>query len=109
MAERVNTLPFFTNHKRSNTMDWLKSQWASWKVKVSVVGGVLVIATAYGSCEVDPGDVSTNTTTETTETTGTTGETVEVSATTTTETATTGTETTGTEGGTTTETTTTTE
>ena len=26
MAERVNTLPQFTNHKRSNTMDWLKSQ-----------------------------------------------------------------------------------
>ena len=76
-------------------MDWLKSQWASWKVKVSVVGGVLVIATAYGSCEVDPGAVSTNTSTEgttegTTETTGTTGDTVEVSATTTTETTTTG-------------------
>ena len=63
-------------------MDWLKSQWASWKVKVSVVGGVLVIATAYGTCQVDPGEVSTNTTTETT-TTETTTETVEVSATTT--------------------------
>ena len=41
-------------------MDWLKSQWASSKVKVSVVGGVLVVATAYGTCEVDPGAVSTN-------------------------------------------------
>ena len=68
-------------------MDWLKSQWASWKVKVSVVGGVLVVATAYGTCQVDPGAVSTNTTEVTTETTT---ETVEVSATTetTTETAT---------------------
>lgn len=80
-------------------MDWLKSQWASWKVKVSVVGGVLVVATAYGTCQVDPGEVSTNTTTETTAT-ETTTETVEVSATTT------GTETTGTDGGTATDTTT---
>tara|TARA_B100000900_G_scaffold414885_1_gene442919 strand:+ start:171 stop:488 length:318 start_codon:yes stop_codon:yes gene_type:complete len=59
-------------------MDWLKSQWASWKVKVSVVGGALVIATAYGTCEVDPGEVSDNTTGTTEEVT----ETVEVSATT---------------------------
>ena len=82
-------------------MDWLKSQWASWKVKVSVVGGVLVVATAYGTCSVDPAAVSTNTgtpadvtatetvevsaTTEVTDTTGTTGET---SNTTTTETTT---------------------
>ena len=72
MAERVNTLPHFTNQKRSITMDWLKSQWASWKVKVSVVGGVLVVATAYGTCQVDPGEVSTNTTTETTTTETTT-------------------------------------
>ena len=60
-------------------MDWLKSQWASWKVKVSVVGGVLVVATAYGTCEVDPGEVSSNTT-EATEEVVT--ETIEVSATT---------------------------
>jgi len=61
-------------------MDWLKSQWTSWKVKVSVVGGMLVVATAYGTCRVDPGAVSTNTTTEATE--AATTETVEVSATT---------------------------
>ena len=58
-------------------MDWLKSLWASSKVKVSLVGGVLVIATAYGTCEVDPGEVSTNAT-ETTENTPT--ETIKVSA-----------------------------
>ena len=60
-------------------MDWLKTLWASWKVRVSLVGGVLVIATAYGTCEVDPGEVSSNTT-ETTEAAAT--ETVKVSATT---------------------------
>ena len=58
-------------------MDWLKSLWASWKVRVSLVGGVLVVATAYGTCEVDPGEVSTNVT-ETTEATPT--ETIKVSA-----------------------------
>jgi hypothetical protein len=46
-------------------MEWLKSQWAKWKVHVSVVGGVLVVATAYGTCNVDPGEVSNNTTTTT--------------------------------------------
>jgi hypothetical protein len=46
-------------------MEWLKSQWAKWKVHVSVVGGVLVIATAYGTCNVDPGEVSNNTPTTT--------------------------------------------
>ena len=58
-------------------MDWLKSQWASWKVKVSVVGGVLVVATAYGTCQVDPGAVSTSTTTETVEVSATTETTTE--------------------------------
>jgi hypothetical protein len=42
-------------------MEWLKSQWAKWKVHVSVVGGALVVATAYGTCNVDPGEVSSNT------------------------------------------------
>lgn len=61
-------------------MEWLKSLWTRWKVQVSVVGGVLVVATAYGTCSVDPAAVSGNTTTtETTET----NTTVEVSATTT--------------------------
>jgi hypothetical protein len=35
-------------------MEWLKSVWARWKVQVSVVGGVLVIGTAYGTCSVEP-------------------------------------------------------
>ena len=42
-------------------MELLKSLWAKWKVQLSVVGGVLVVATAYGTCSVDPGAVSTNT------------------------------------------------
>ena len=57
-------------------MELLKSLWAKWRVHVSVVGGVLVVATAYGTCSVDPEAVSTSAT-------GTT-DTVEVSATTTT-------------------------
>tara|TARA_R110002124_G_scaffold42123_1_gene129832 strand:- start:52 stop:288 length:237 start_codon:yes stop_codon:yes gene_type:complete len=46
-------------------MEMLKSLWAKWRVHVSVIGGVLVIATAYGTCSVDPATVSTNTTTTT--------------------------------------------
>ena len=70
-------------------MEWLKSQWAKWKVHVSVVGGVLVVATAYGTCNVDPGEVSNNTTptttTEVVPTVPVSAETVPVSAATTTE------------------------
>ena len=58
-------------------MEWLKSLWARWKVQVSVVGGVLVIATAYGTCSVEPPAVSDN---DTTETIPAVNETVEVSA-----------------------------
>ena len=75
-------------------MEWLKSLLASWKVRVAVVGGALVVATTYGTCTLDPAAVSEATPT----TTGT--ESVEVStsndASTTTATETT-TETTGTE------------
>jgi hypothetical protein len=39
-------------------LEWLKASWAKWKVRISVVGGVLVIATAYGTCSVDPQAVS---------------------------------------------------
>ena len=39
-------------------LEWLKASWAKWKVSISVVGGVLVIATAYGTCSVDPQAVS---------------------------------------------------
>lgn len=79
-------------------LEWLKSAWASWRVRVAMVGGVVVVATAYGSCSFDPQQVSdaTNVTTETTPTT------VPVSTDTTT---TTGTTTTTTETDTTTTTT----
>ena len=86
-------------------LEWLKSAWANSKVRVTMVGGVIVIATAYGTCSVDPQEVSeaptgsevevsdeTNTetvpvseTSTTTETTTTTGN-VETSGDTTTET-----------------------
>ena len=35
-------------------MEWLKSLWAKWKVQVSVVGGVIAAATAYGTCTYEP-------------------------------------------------------
>ena len=76
-------------------LDWMKSVWAKWKVQVTVVGGVLVVATAYGTCSVDPTVVSDNTTMEEAVNS------IEVSSTTTTETASGDT----TEGGTPTETT----
>ena len=60
-------------------MEWLKSLWDRWKVQVSVAGGVLIIATAYGTCSVDPVTVSDN---GATEITPTINEVVEVSATT---------------------------
>jgi hypothetical protein len=47
-------VPQFSINKKENVMEWLKSLWARWKVQVSVVGGVLVIATAYGTCSVEP-------------------------------------------------------
>ena len=39
-------------------LETLKSLWARWKVQVSVVGGVLVVATAYGTCSYEPPTVS---------------------------------------------------
>jgi hypothetical protein len=62
-------------------LEWIKSVWTRWKVQVSVVGGVLVIATAYGTCSVEPATVSDATPTNTE--TSTTSEAVEVSSTTT--------------------------
>ena len=35
-------------------MEWLRSLLARWKVQVSVVAGALVIATAYGTCTLEP-------------------------------------------------------
>ena len=58
-------------------LDWLKSAWARWKVQVSVVGGVLVVASAYGTCSYDPQTVSEAEVAPTTET----NTTVEVSST----------------------------
>ena len=62
-------------------LEWLKSAWARWKVQVSMVGGVVVIATAYGTCSFDPQTVSeagttpaTETATETTPVSNTTGD-----------------------------------
>jgi len=60
-------------------LDWLKSAWARWKVQVSMVGGVIVVATAYGTCSYDPQQVS-----EAEVSSETTGEVVPVSSTTTT-------------------------
>jgi len=64
-------------------MQWMKDLWSKWKVHVTVVGGALVIATAYATCTVEPADseeVSSETTSEATDqtaktesTTGTTG------------------------------------
>lgn len=74
-------------------MNWLKELLNRWKVQISVVGGVVIVATAWGTCNYEPpvsSDVSevperavpastettgTTTTTENTETTGTTTET----------------------------------
>ena len=85
-------------------LESLKSLWAKWRVQISFVGGVLVIATAYGTCSYDPQTVSeaeveeapavedasldATTTTETTETTETESTTSEEN--TTSETTTTG-------------------
>ena len=49
-------------------LDWVKSVWAKWKVQVSVVGGVLVVATAYGTCSVEPPEAAPAATTEETTT-----------------------------------------
>ena len=64
-------------------LDWLKAAWASWRIRVAVVGGTLVVATAYGTCSVDPQEVSEAEVVPQVET-----ETKQVSETTTTETAT---------------------
>ena len=39
-------------------LDWLKSAWARWRVQVTMVGGVVVVATAFGTCSYDPQEVS---------------------------------------------------
>lgn len=61
-------------------LEWLKSAWSRWKVHVSVVGGALVVATAYGTCTAEPATVSEVIPTITEPASA--GETMEVSATT---------------------------
>ena len=34
----------------------LKDLWNKWKVQVTMVGGALVIMTAYGTCTIDPNE-----------------------------------------------------
>ena len=63
-------------------MEWLKSVWARWKVQVSVIGGVLVVATAYGTCSYEPPVAEVSEFAPATETTEATTTAVEVSATT---------------------------
>ena len=35
-------------------LDKLKELWAKWNVQVKVVGGVLVVATIWGTCSYEP-------------------------------------------------------
>ena len=46
-------------------LEWLKSAWASWRVRVAMVGGVIVVATSFGTCSFDPQQVSDASTVET--------------------------------------------
>ena len=84
-------------------MNWLKDILNRWKVQISVVGGVVVIATAWGTCNYeapasgDAVEVPEGATPATTETTGTTTTTENTDTTGTTTTETTDTTTTETE------------
>ena len=83
-------------------MEWLKSLLASWKVRIALVGGALVVATTYGTCSFEPALVTTNdsvsgtTATTTTETVSTSTEDTTEGATTSTTAETSTTTTTGT-------------
>ena len=35
-------------------MQWLKDLWSKWKVHITVVGGAVVIVTAYRQCSITP-------------------------------------------------------
>ena len=61
-------------------MEWLKSVWARWKVQVSVVAGVLVVATAYGTCSYEPPAAAVSEFIPATETPAATTTVIEVSA-----------------------------
>ena len=62
-------------------LDKLKDLWSKWKVHVSVVGGILVISSIYGTCSYEPPTVSEAVVVPTESTTTNTA--VEASATTT--------------------------
>jgi hypothetical protein len=72
-------------------LDKIKSLWSKWKVQVSVVGGVLIVATAYGTCTYEAPAVESDVEPAVEETTGTetTGTETTTTETTTTETTTT--------------------
>jgi hypothetical protein len=87
-------------------LDKLKGLWSQWKVHVSVVGGILVLSSIYGTCSYEPPTVSEAEVTPAASTTPTTTS-VEVSTTVGNETTDNGNATTGTTDGTTTTATTT--
>jgi len=37
-------------------MQWIKDLWSKWKVHITVVGGAVVVATAYATCTVQPAE-----------------------------------------------------
>jgi hypothetical protein len=39
-------------------LDKLKGLWSQWKVHVSVVGGILILSSIYGTCSYEPPTVS---------------------------------------------------
>ena len=39
-------------------LDKLKGLWSQWKVHVSVVGGILILSSIYGTCSFEPPTVS---------------------------------------------------
>ncbi|MDB4337501.1 hypothetical protein OAA09_00625 [bacterium] len=35
-------------------LEKLKALWAQWKIQISIAGGVIVVASAYGQCTYEP-------------------------------------------------------
>jgi hypothetical protein len=63
-------------------LDTLKDLWSKWKVHITVAGGVVAVATAYGTCTYEPPTVSEATVVPAESSTPTAPATVEVSSTT---------------------------
>ena len=38
-------------------LETIKSLWAKWKVQISIVGGVLILSTVWGTCSYTPAQV----------------------------------------------------